>query len=442
MFTSELGTTFYSDDFTESNVFKINPDQGFYNPTIVTITTSSIKYDLHIPEQVYQLRCDISQFSKANNGYDDWELTETALTKLEELLNKIKSENKNLVIRFSYDSGYKGNSNKEASMTMIERHIQQLSVVLNKFYHTITAIEAGMLGPWGEMHTSKMATEENKAKVFKFWLQNTNNIPVLARTPKAIFTYFGKSLDQMEKTEIPEGDEGYHLGLYNDCYLSSNSDEGTYKIDRTREVNWLSKQNEHLPFGGETCAVHSMNNLENAIPEMYKLGLSYLNIEYNQDVISKWKSLTYDSSLGDDSIFYGMSGFDYIKAHMGYRLVIKSINIKYEAGSTFELVIKIDNKGYGNMIKEKMVDMICMNSANTIIRRVNLGKYKGENELTLKGELLPKDYDDYRVFIKIYGLKENNKDYYYVQFANDNIYNIQTNSNYLFKVVKGGEIQK
>ena len=142
MFTSRLGATFYSDDFKESNVFKINPDQGFYNPTIVTITTSSIKYDLHIPEQVYHLRGDISRFSKANNGYDDWELTETALTKLEELLNKIKSENKNLVIRFSYDSGYKGNSNKEASMTMIERHIQQLSVVLNKFYHTITAIEA------------------------------------------------------------------------------------------------------------------------------------------------------------------------------------------------------------------------------------------------------------------------------------------------------------
>ena len=299
-----------------------------------------------------------------------------------------------------------------------------------------------MLGPWGEMHTSTIATEENKAKVFKFWLQNTNNIPVLARTPKAIFTYFGKSLDQMEKTEIPEGDEGYHLGLYNDCYLSSNSDEGTYKIDRTREVNWLSKQNEHLPFGGETCAVHSMNNLENAIPEMYKLGLSYLNIEYNQDVISKWKSLTYDSSLGDDSIFYGMSGFDYIKTHMGYRLVIKSINIKYEAGSTFELVIKIDNKGYGNMIKEKMVDMICMNSANTIIRRVNLGKYKGENELTLKGELLHKDYDDYRVFIKIYGLNENDTDYYYVQFANDDIFEDQINSTYLFKVLKGGEIQK
>ena len=293
---------FYSDDFKESTQFKNNPDQGFYSPNVITITPSGMKYYLDPPEQVYHLRCDISQFSKAVNGYEDIELTDIVLQKLEELLNTIKSENRNVVIRFFYDPGYAGVLDTEASMEMIERHVKQLSGVLDKFYSTIIAIEAGMLGPWGEMHTSKMATLDNKAKVFRFWLQNTNDIPILGRYPNSVFHYFGKTIDEMERTEIKEGDEGYFLGIFNDCFLSSDDDVGTYKIDRAREINWLSKQNEHLPFGGETCAVHRYSDLNYAIPEMYKLSLSHLNLEYNKDVLSKWRKSTYSSSIGSDSI--------------------------------------------------------------------------------------------------------------------------------------------
>ena len=126
-------------------------------------------------------------------------------------------------------------------MSTIETHIKQLSEILNKHADTLTAIESGFLGPWGEMHSSKIATEENKALVIKYQLENTKEIPILARTPKAMFTYFGKSLDEMEKLTIKSSDEGYRLGLFNDGYLGTDTDCGTYKYDREREVNWLAK---------------------------------------------------------------------------------------------------------------------------------------------------------------------------------------------------------
>ena len=141
-------------------------------------------------DDIYHLRCDISQFSKVSNNDKDKELTEITLNGLDEYLSKLKTENKNAVIRFSYDPGFDGAINNEASLEMIEKHIKQLSPILDKHYHTLIAIEAGMLGPWGEMHSSQIATEENKVKVFKWWLQNTHHIPILARTPKAIFTYY------------------------------------------------------------------------------------------------------------------------------------------------------------------------------------------------------------------------------------------------------------
>ena len=441
--SSNADITFYSDDFIESKSHIKNPDEGFYYPVVVEVTPNGISYDKTIPEeQIYHLRCDMSQFSKVVNGDRDKELTQTALDQIDALLARIKSQNKNVVIRFCYDQEYNGHLDQECSMSMIQTHIQQLSQIVNKYYHTITAVEAGMLGPWGEMHTSNMATEDNKAQVFRWWFQNTNDFPVLARTPKAMFHYFGKSIDEMEKEPVKPEEEGYFLGNFNDCFLSSNDDVGTYHIDRTREVNWLTIHNRHLPFGGETCAVHKNSDLGFAIPEIRKLHMSHLNIEYHKDVISKWKNLYYDSSLGDDEIFYGMSGFDYIQRHMGYRLVIRSVQVNYQKGGEFELTMKIDNVGFGNLLKEKMVVIIYTNMNNEIISRKNLGNYKGESELIVRGELLAQDYGAYKVFIKIYGLRENNTDYYYIRFANDNIYNEQINANYIFQVSSNGEIQK
>ena len=125
----------------------------------------------------------------------------------------------------------------------------------------------------------------------------------------------------MEKLTIKSSDEGYRLGLFNDGYLGTERDCGTYEYDREREVNWLAKQNEHLPYGGESNKVSIMSNLEVCLPEMFLLRLSYLNEGYNESVINKWKSLEYNDTLGSDILYYGMSGYDYIERHLGYRLL-------------------------------------------------------------------------------------------------------------------------
>lgn len=325
---------------------------------------------------------------------------------------------------------------------MMEKHIKQLGSILDKHYHTLIAIEAGMLGPWGEMHTSDIATDENKAKVFQWWLDSTHNIPVLGRSPKALFHYFGKTLDEMESYKIEKTNKGYLLGLFNDCFLSSESDVGTYRFDRTREVEWLSNQNEHLPFGGETCEDYQFSNLDYAISEMFKLKISYLNLEYKEDVIDKWKNTLYDSSIANDSIFHGVSGYNSIKAHLGYRFVITSINVDYAKGGFYDLTINIKNVGFGNLLKEKTIDIIYTDENNEIIsKKENLGKYKGKEQLIVSSEFLNSENEEYKVFVKLYGLKENDNDYYCLQFANENIFDDNIKGNYIFKVFKE-EIQK
>ena len=282
--------TYTSNSFKQSIEHIKNPDQGFYRPLIVYIKPDSFNYEYNNPEQVYHLRCDISEFSGAvNSDRVDKRLTDFALNSIDQYLSDIKKENKNAVIRFTYDPNYDGNLDTEASMSMIQTHIKQLSSILNKYKDTLTAIEAGLLGPWGEMHTSKLATNENKALVFKYWLENTNDIPILSRYPQAIFTYFGKTLKEMENFTIEPSDPGYRIGLFNDCFLANDQDMGTYMIDRTREVNWLATNNDHLPFGGETCAVNYKSDLNICLNEMFLLRLSYLNIQYHKELLINGK---------------------------------------------------------------------------------------------------------------------------------------------------------
>ena len=432
---------FSSDSFIESKEIIINPDQGFYRPVILTLKPNSFVSQSNRPDQLYHLRCDISEFSgQVNSDQKDKVLTQTVLDDLDKYLSDIKKQNKNAIIRFCYSPGFGNQKDKEPSFSMIEQHIKQLSEILNKHLDTLTAIEAGMIGPWGEMHSSKIATEENKALVFKYWLENTKEIPILARTPKAIFTYFNKNIDEMEKFQISKDNLGYRLGLFNDCCFSNENDVGTYS-NRERETKWLSTQNDHLPYGGEVCRENNINNLENCLPEMNLLSLSFLNYEYNSNVITKkWKQLKYNSTLGSDSLFYGVSGYDYIYSHMGYRLVIRSIDVNYKKGGNFEMIINIENVGFGNLFKTKNIDIIYTDMNKKIISRNKVGEYKGENTIKINGELLEKDNDDYNCFIRIYGSFENNFAYYPIQFANDNIYNKELNATLIFTVKKGGEI--
>ena len=112
--SSYTSKTFKTYLFTESTDNVTNPDQGFYRPLIVYLSPDSFTNQTNYPDQVYLLECDLSQFSgKVNSDGEDKLLTDFILNALDEYLFKIKSENKNAVIRFSYDPSYNGNKNKD-----------------------------------------------------------------------------------------------------------------------------------------------------------------------------------------------------------------------------------------------------------------------------------------------------------------------------------------
>ena len=104
---------FSSDSFIESKEIIINPDQGFYRPVILTLKPNSFVSQSNRPDQLYHLRCDISEFSgQVNSDQKDKILTETVLKGLDDYLSEIKKQNKNAIIRFCYSPGFGNQKDK------------------------------------------------------------------------------------------------------------------------------------------------------------------------------------------------------------------------------------------------------------------------------------------------------------------------------------------
>ena len=270
-----------------------NPDQGFYRPVYVKINENGATYNkgvINSQTQLYHLRCDISAFSAAANNATDKPLTDDALEGLDALLYFLKENDKNAIVRFAYDPGYNGSADKEPALDVMLEHVGSICSVLNRYVNTVTAIETGLIGPWGEMHTSAAANPEHITPIINAFLTVASEIPVLVRTPEMIYNYINVSDDKVEEISISPDEKAYRLGLYNDGYLGSESDLGTYR-NRERDINFLNVQNSHLPFGGEVTVPDSpLHDIESCLPEMNKIHLSYLNTEWDNRVIEKWKN--------------------------------------------------------------------------------------------------------------------------------------------------------
>lgn len=410
-------------NYSESTERISNPDQGFYRPVYVKVTEDGVVYNKNIvtaETQLYHLRIDISAFSKAVNGIADKPVTQAALDGLGGVLSFLRENDKNAVVRFAYAPGYGGGKDKEPSLQMILKHVGQACGVLNEYGDVITAIETGLIGPWGEMHSSALANPESISKIADKLLMQTESIPVLLRTPKMIYDYLGITINDIAGYKIADTEKAYRLGLYNDGYLGSESDLGTY-TDREKEIEFLSGQTGHLPFGGEVVVPESkLHDIGVCIPEMCKIHLSYLNAEWNDKVIAKWKNSYYTEACGADEAYYGKTAFEYIENRMGYRFVLKKS--VFALSDKLEISLTLANVGFGNMNKTKRAMLIFTDENGAVKYERDAGIFVGGPGFGCATETNFAD-GSYTVYLRLYGGEADGAKRYCVKFANGGLWN-------------------
>lgn len=423
-----------------------NPERGFYQPIYFRMEPTSCT-PITSGHKLIHLRIDISSFSKAVNGVKDLELTDIALAGLNQTLANIKESGGSVILRFAYDDHFNGNKDKEPSLTMILKHIEQLKPVFETNKDVISYIELGLFGPYGEMHTSKICTTENVSQAIDAMLESApEEIKIGVRTPK-YYTEWAK-IDR-SKIDDPsnitkKGTKAYRIGLYNDGYLGSETDLGTY-ANRTKEIAWLEQQAKHTLYGGEVVANYAtgtpLNTVAYMSQEAFKTHTSYLNIEWNNTVINSWKNT--EKYNGEDKLYVGLSGFQYIDNHLGYRFVLRKSEVvnKIEANENVRLKLEIENVGFANLINSKVVTIVLSNGTKSyeIPTKIDATTWDSKEKANVDIEVpLPKNIElgDWNIYLRIskYGNMATDKNYQCIQLANANIWNSTMGANYIGKV--------
>ena len=405
--------------FTESNETFNNPDRGFYNAIELEADLNGVE---QLPSKflyrnnLIHLRINLSAFSSKTNGVKDYELTTAMVESLNQLFDSIDKAGACAIVRFAYT--YEDQANMEPQISMMLKHIEQFSQVLNKYKHVITALECGLVGPWGEMHSSDIANQTTYNQLFDKYLSVLDEeIKFVVRRPKFIYEYYGLTINTLDKFDY----ENNRIGCYNDGYLGSGSDLGTF-VDREKEIEFLEKL-ETFPYGGEvTVPDSSYNQLSWACDEMFRTNLSYLNIAWNDKVVERWQNTTYTL---EDPLYQGLTEFDYINNHLGYRFVCVQLN--YEITDTLNFSLKIKNVGFGELYKTKTLFVILKNGNQEYVY-----EFEYNNELLISKQIdinniSSGNYELYLVLADSY----NGEAIRGIRFANENMYNEEMNANKL-----------
>lgn len=313
---------------------------------------------------------DIGQFSSGKNGQtaengtytpgNDYDLDETFFKSWRETLSNCRKNGCMVGMRFRYDPNGKENP-EPSSFDKVLDHVQQIkgSHILDDYSDIIAFVESGFVGKWGEQHGGKYTTPEYKAQLLDAMLNTVpDNIPVTVRTPDTFAEWAGIKRSQLTDTfDNNSRAASKRVGMYDDGYMGSDSDLGTY-VDRVKETDWLSNVSTETYFGGEfsgeieKAQKYDTYLPENAIPEMYKTHLSYIN----SNIFPLYKNYTfgsrYDVREADNSAYYGQNVFQFIRDHIGYRFVLRNsmLNSELEQGGKLQLRFSVENTGFANPV--------------------------------------------------------------------------------------------
>jgi len=248
-----------------------------------------------------------------------------------------------------------------------------------------------------------------------------------------------------------KGDTMYRVGMFNDGYLGTQYDYGTWGADcktsicREEGVAWLEKYSINTPYGGEALTTASgyqvINTPEFLAYEGFRTHTSYLNIQWNNNLIDNWKKtpfkqkdFDYDPTRVDS-----LSGFKYINDHLGYRFVLRESWLSDTVGSDgiLRAKLRIQNVGFGNLTWNAPVRLAVLedlegsnlamcpmptyyelpdvDSRNIHSRTISIAggdtvmTFDGNNEIEITAKIKVYDKKRYQVYLKVGN----------IEFAND-----------------------
>ncbi|GAB3273230.1 DUF4832 domain-containing protein [Kineosporia babensis] len=326
----------------------------------------------------------------------------------------------------------------DAPLETVLAHIEQLEPVFHEYADVIPLVQQGFIGLWGEgYYTDHFAADPaNPGVVTEADWRKRNAVvaALLAAVPDermvAARTMFSKQ--QFTGTSQPleepfDGSDAARIGHHNDCFLASPDDFGTFLSNPlSLDQEYLEAETRYLPMGGETCAVNApRSEWASASAEMARYHYSYLNRDYNTDVLDSW----------------GADGLAETQRRLGYRFVATESTVTAKDDGSTQIWVGVRNDGWAAPYAERQARLVLTNGSTSHTVEFESDAdvrtwAAGESvELTATVDGLPAG--EYQVHLAIPAAQEAVADdpRFAIQLANEGTWDAQTGLNDLGQTV-------
>lgn len=391
-------------DYLESSAELANPGCGWYH--VYTFAAEPPADGRPVSEETWlDEECKAERLALVLidiGSYRKDVLPEEALSHIEEIFRFFRQEEKQMILRFAYDIKGEGLMREPSELALVKRHIEQLGSVVLRFVKEILVIQGVLVGNWGEMHGSRFLDEDSLITLVHTWYRVTEGRCFLAVRLPAQWR-------KIRGSQTLEGGLTERLALFNDGIFGSATDLGTYSAGSSdgpdaegrrtleEELLWQEKYMDSVPNGGEALIGSERIGYCQAAERMRRMHLTYLNSIYHQDRLRVWKG----ESIEDNSCWRGISGYDYIGRHLGYRFMVRDVRKK---GG--QLKITVENCGFACLCEEADCCLVTEKDGEEVdIRPIltDARKWKSQKKVNLS-VLLPRPKDcggNLRFFLRL-----------------------------------------
>jgi len=316
-------------------------------------------------------------------GGADIPLTAAMKADVKRYLEETRQNGGALIVRIGYTWSDKQGC-EPSDFDVVLGHVRDLAKIMTDFDDVVVGVEAGVAGPWGEMHSSDYCRPEYMNSVLRTYCDNlSSNISILVRAPSYISKMAGTDTPGT-LAMLPFSDARLkRLGMYNDGYLGTWWDYGTWAGDFTRErgIKMLQTFDDH-PYGGELAYV-KMDWLEgnrekcaeildvakwNIVKEWYETHLNYLrNIGSPKhplcEFIAREKfgvdKFRFDG-MPDLHEYDGLDLHKFMYDHMGWRFVVRDARLprRLAPGKAALVAMEVENTGFGRLLLPSRMEVV------------------------------------------------------------------------------------
>lgn len=349
------GWDFRQAELAESLDEPENPGRGWYGIYTFMVEQSidpgELRWSLRQGESLALVLLDI-------HAYRSKLLDEDALGNIRNILSFFMQYKKDVILRPVYDREGNGRSCEPDAFKLVLEHMRQIGEILKSVKQSVFIFQGMLVGSWGEMHDSEYLSPEHLHKMWSCMREYLGeDICLAVRTPSQWRTL--KSEEDFLRKKYSR------LSLFDDGILGSLTHLGTFGTmtkeaagwrgawTRKEELDFISRLTESLPCGGEvtSCTGEDAAKVREAdfiISELKNMHLVYLDSTYDMEVLNRWKQINYTGS----GIWQGRSLYEYIGSHLGYRLTVKSVQMKRTWRGKAEFTIEIENAGFGKLFQD------------------------------------------------------------------------------------------